>query len=77
MNKFLITFAYYNRSKHDSKDNFHNLIYYCDGAPVLSEIEAKIMLNNNINIDDFCIINIILVKMEPTDIEGKNVIKIK
>ena len=44
--------------------NFYNILYLCEEAPVLSEIQLQIMQKHKWNIDEFSIINIIPVKNE-------------
>lgn len=50
--------------KYNIGNNFNNIIYYCDGAPILSEIQLKIIEKHKWKIDEFCIINIIPIKNE-------------
>ena len=51
--------------KHNaSVSEFKNLKFICDGAPVLSEIQLKIMEYHKWKVGDFSIINIIPIKTE-------------
>lgn len=50
--------------KHNVGNNFFNIVYFCDGAPVLSEIQLKIIDKHKWNINEFAIINIIPIKTE-------------
>lgn len=50
--------------KHNVGDNFYNITYFCDGAPILSEIQLNIINKHKWNISEFAIINIIPIKTE-------------
>lgn len=56
--EFLIVYKY------NIGTNFFNTTYFCDGAPILSEIQLKIMEKHKWNISEFAIINIIPIKTE-------------
>lgn len=58
MIRFLIVYKY------NIGNNFYNIEYYCDGAPILSEIQLKIIQKHKWNINDFAIINILPIKNE-------------
>ena len=58
MLKFLVVYKYNIGAK------FDNIEYYCSDAPILSEIQLKIMDKHKWNINDFAIINIIPIKVE-------------
>ena len=60
MTAFLVVYVY----KPNTSNNFFNLTYFCNGAPVLSEIQLKIMQVHHWGINDFAIINIIPIKTE-------------
>lgn len=60
MTEFLIVYVY----KPNTSNNFFNLTYFSNGAPVLSEIQLKIMETHRWNINDFAVINIIPIKTE-------------
>lgn len=63
MIKFLVVYKY------NIGVNFNNLIYYCEGAPMLSEIQLKIMEKHKWSVNDFAIINIIPLKSEIQDLK--------
>ena len=50
--------------KHNAGCNFFNLTYFCEGAPVLSEIQLNIINKHKWGINEFAIINIIPIKNE-------------
>ena len=50
--------------KHNVGTNFFNIEYFCDGTPILSEIQLKIIEKHKWNLSEFAIINILPIQTE-------------
>lgn len=65
MTEFLVVYVY----KPNTSNNFFNLTYFSNSAPVLSEIQLKIIEKHHWGINDFAIINIMPIKTELNDLK--------